>query len=627
MRIKKLLAVLLCFVMVLGCIPAAFAAEEATGAVIEVVADKAKPSAGDIVTYTVWLRNASATEGIGAFNFTVNLPEGLTFEAVYDEDEEEDVTYKIDKAVTAGKKMGMSTATVDEYETSMVFNAYGSEGYTGADLAVMTFYVVVNDGANGDLIVTLSNAGLFGALGNELAAPETVDCTISVCNHVVGEDWAYDATNHWNVCGCGQEKGNVAAHTYGEPVVTTPATCTTAGTQVLTCTVCGYEKTETIAAGHTFDIEHAQIDPTCVATGIVARHECSVCGVYDIADDAAVIDMVKHTYKVSEDNDEMTKYICEVCGAEYVEEKSTNTEIDSRPDGSVVITTTNEDGTVTTEIRKDGVTVTTTTGEDGTVLNTEVEIALGVDTTEVVELPVDAIVADSETTITIKTNSDEEIAVEIPVEEVTAGTVVVIVNEDGTEEVVATTKMTENGLVFDCPDGATIKVVDNAKSFADVAGDNWYNDAVDYVSARGIMSGMEEGIFSAETATTRAQFWTMLARLAGVDTTAAEGEAWYAVAQAWAIENGISDGTDANGEITREQLVTMLYRFVGGEGESASIEGFSDADDVSAWAQAAMEWAYGEGVMNGNADGTINPNGATVRSQIAQFFMNFIQSL
>ena len=229
--------------------------------------------------------------------------------------------------------------------------------------------------------------------------------------------------------------------------------------------------------------------------------------------------------------------------------------------------------------------------------------------------------------IVITTNSEELVSVTVPVDGVTYGSVIVILNEDGTETIVANTKMTENGLLFDCPNRVTIKVVNLAKSFEDSKGDNWYNNAVNYVSARGIMKGMGNGnAFVPNGVTTRAQVWTMLARLSGVDTDNGNKENWYDTARTWAMQNGISDGTDANGEITREQLVTMLYRFSDGRGVSKSIAGFQDADQVSSWAQTAMEWAYGMGVMNGNADGTIHPKGDTTRSQLAQFFMNFIQN-
>lgn len=229
--------------------------------------------------------------------------------------------------------------------------------------------------------------------------------------------------------------------------------------------------------------------------------------------------------------------------------------------------------------------------------------------------------------IVITTNSDALLPVTVPVEGVTYGSVIVILNEDGTETVVANTKMTENGLLFACPNRVTIKVVNLAKSFGDSKGDNWYNNAVDYVSARGIMKGMGNGnAFVPNGVTTRAQVWTMLARLSGVDTDNGNKENWYDTARTWAMQNGISDGTDANGEITREQLVTMLYRFSDGRGVSKSIAGFQDANQVSSWAQTAMEWAYGMGVMHGNADGTIHPKGDTTRSQLAQFFMNFIQN-
>ena len=452
-------------------------------------------------------------------------------------------------------------------------------------------------------------------------------------------------TEYW-YCGCGKyfsdaeakteiEKDSwiiKAAHTE-ETVTGYAATCTETGlTDGVKCSVCGEILTaqEVIPAlGHDSEITVPGKDATCTEEGLTEGKKCSRCGVTVVEQE--VIKALGHDWKVVKENEDEIHYECSACGEKKVETKDSNTEVDVAPDGSVVITTTNEDGTVTTESRKDGVTTTVTTDENGEIISVEVAISTraaveAAKSGEAVQLNVDAMVADEDLTITVNTNSEKAVAVEVPVLNVTPGCVIVIVNADGTETIVTATKMTEDGLVFDCPDGATIKVVDNSKSFADIKGENWYNDAIDFVSARGIMTGMTANTFAQNGVTTRAQLWTMLARLSGVDTTSTEGN-WYDVARAWAIENGISDGTNADGELTREMLVTMLYRFIGETGESKSIEGFSDAANASDWAKAALEWAYGEGVMNGNADGTMNPAGETTRAQMAQFFMNFIQNI
>lgn len=96
---------------------------------------------------------------------------------------------------------------------------------------------------------------------------------------------------------------------------------------------------------------------------------------------------------------------------------------------------------------------------------------------------------------------------------------------------------------------------------------------------------------------TRAMFWTVLARLDEADTT--DGDPWYAKGMAWAMENGISDGLGPDSSITREQLVTMLYRYDG----SPAVDGFYDADSVSGFAAGAMRWAVERGIIGGTDGG------------------------
>lgn len=225
--------------------------------------------------------------------------------------------------------------------------------------------------------------------------------------------------------------------------------------------------------------------------------------------------------------------------------------------------------------------------------------------------------------ITITTNSAVEIPVEIPVENPTPGTVVILVNADGTENILATSTVSETGVVADLPDGATVKVVDLAKDFNDVEDENWFSDAVDFVSARGILNGIGENMFGQSATTSRAMVWTMLARLSGVDTTG--GNTWYSVAQEWAVENGVSDGTSPTGEITREQLVTMLWRFVGEPAATSGLDTFKDSVEISKWSETAAKWAVECSVMNGS-NGELNPQGITTRAQLAQFVMNFINN-
>ncbi len=160
--------------------------------------------------------------------------------------------------------------------------------------------------------------------------------------------------------------------------------------------------------------------------------------------------------------------------------------------------------------------------------------------------------------------------------------------------------------------------------FTDVSADAWYYAAVKYVQEQKIMNGTGAGVFSPDESVNRAMLMTMLARLSGKDTTG--GETWYEKAVAWAVEDGISDGTNPTGPITRQEVVTMLWRYAGKPESKAGLSAYPDAGDVADWAQQAMQWAVEQGVIKGS-DGKLLPGGTAIRAEIAQIFMNFSKTL
>ena len=121
-----------------------------------------------------------------------------------------------------------------------------------------------------------------------------------------------------------------------------------------------------------------------------------------------------------------------------------------------------------------------------------------------------------------------ETKIEVPVDNVTPGTVAVIVHEDGTEEILSSSKPTEDGLEFTIDGSATIKVIDNSKTFVDT-GDHWAKGAIDYISARDLVSGVGDKLFAPDLTATRAQLWTILARMNGETVTG--GQTWYELPQ------------------------------------------------------------------------------------------------
>ena len=164
---------------------------------------------------------------------------------------------------------------------------------------------------------------------------------------------------------------------------------------------------------------------------------------------------------------------------------------------------------------------------------------------------------------------------------------------------------------------------DFVNPYTDVAEGAWYYDVVMQASEAGLMKGVTDTQFEPNGTLTRAMFWTILARASGVDTEG--GESWYAKAQAWATENGVSDGTDAMGAITREQLATMLWRYAGEPDSDYSLSAFTDADSVSDYAETAMAWAVEHGIITGMTDTTIEPQGTATRAQCAAMLMRLVE--
>lgn len=164
--------------------------------------------------------------------------------------------------------------------------------------------------------------------------------------------------------------------------------------------------------------------------------------------------------------------------------------------------------------------------------------------------------------------------------------------------------------------------------YPDVLPQDWFYSSVRYVTERGLMNGTPNG-FEPNMDSSRATIWTILARFSGVDTTVVSGE-WYAVARQWAMENGVSDGTNPNGVITREQLATMLYRFAKNKGlvqepVTADLSVFVDAGQISGYALDAMRWAVSVGLLNGMDGSRLAPQGSAARAQVAAMLMRFDQ--
>ena len=308
----------------------------------------------------------------------------------------------------------------------------------------------------------------------------------------------------------------------------------------------------------------------------------------------------------------------------------TKVETTTGKDGSVTKTTTNPNGSSVTETKAaDGSTGTVKTDKNG---QTTAETTLGSKAIEdakksgePVKAPVEVKASrDSSTAPTVKVDlpkNSGDTKVEIPVSNVKPGTVAVIVHPDGTEEIVKNSLPTEDGIQLTVNGGATVKIVDNSKDFADTR-NHWAKDAIDFVSARGLVNGMSATIYAPNASTTRAQLWTILARQNDADLTG--GATWFENAQNWAKAKGISDGANPNGTINRAQMVTMLWRAMG-QSAAASGASFADVPADSYYAQA-VAWAVENGITTGTGNGKFSPDNTCTRAQIAVFLYRNYQS-
>lgn len=318
----------------------------------------------------------------------------------------------------------------------------------------------------------------------------------------------------------------------------------------------------------------------------------------------------------------------------------TKTDTVKNPDGSTTKTETKADGSkteTTTASSAGGSTGTTVTKTDAKG-NTTTEASAKLSDRDVKEaqekgeavtVPVKGIAAakDANAATKIKIdvpNNANKTTVEIPVENVTSGTVAVIVHEDGTEELVKDSKPTEHGVQLELSGSTTVKIIDNSKTFDDTK-DHWSRDEVNFVAARELFNGVGGNQFGVSQPMTRGMVNTVLARLADVDTTPGQGQAWYEVGTDWAKKNGISDGTNPTAPVTREQLATLLYRYAGSPSVSGTLHA-ADAASVSDYAEDALLWANQNGIVNGVGSNTIAPKDNAQRAQVAAMLARYLQN-
>lgn len=457
---------------------------------------------------------------------------------------------------------------------------------------------------------------------NESLSPPVSDHT-----HLWSPAWSNDSSYHWHECSAeacsitsNRDKDGYGAHSYGAWVVDQSATAYQSGSRHRTCTVCGYSQTDTIpAVGGSSSSDDSGSSSSDTSSSTTTRNPDG------------------STTTTKTDN-----------------RTGTVTETTRKPDGSQTVVETKKDGTITTLetdqtgnktktiVKPDGSSTVTVAQKDGSSaavavdvsgkVEAEVKLSASVVSTaqqngEAVTLPIPKVQAvrtsEAAPVITINTGRTEQVLVEIPVTTPTSGTVAVIVRADGTEEIIKTSVPTADGVALALPDGTTVKVVDNSMNFTDVSPQNWAADAIHFVAARGLFTGTTESTFSPDAPMTRAMLMVVLARFHGVDISG--GTTWYEKSVEWAVANGVSDGSNPNGSITREQLVTMLWRYAGSPNVTGTLSNYTDAGQVSVYAQDAMYWAVENGIISGFGDKQLGPRGQATRAQVAQMLRKYIE--
>lgn len=176
--------------------------------------------------------------------------------------------------------------------------------------------------------------------------------------------------------------------------------------------------------------------------------------------------------------------------------------------------------------------------------------------------------------------------------------------------------------------------------FVDVAKTSWYYGNIKYVWQHDIMNGVSDTKFAPESSMTRAMFVTVLYRLEGSPSVeglatppftdiGASNYSWAYNAIVWAYNTGVTKGTSATtfapgAAITRQEIVTMLYRYAGSPAVSGSLI-FGDSSVISSWARSAVQWANSIGVITGYPNGNFGPVDATTRGQMAAIVHRYMQ--
>jgi len=162
--------------------------------------------------------------------------------------------------------------------------------------------------------------------------------------------------------------------------------------------------------------------------------------------------------------------------------------------------------------------------------------------------------------------------------------------------------------------------------FTDVPADEWYYGAVARAYSEGLVLGTSETTFAPRATMSRAAVWTVLARINGADITSAPGEKWYEGARRWAMENGVSDGTNPANPINRQQFAKMLHSMKGSPEAQYCIADFADKNEVADWALDSMNWAVSSGLITGRNGTHLAPKSSASRAEACTILLRYIDN-
>ncbi len=356
-------------------------------------------------------------------------------------------------------------------------------------------------------------------------------------------------------------------------------------------------------------------------------------------------------------------------GSDKKDEKSetkTDTKTTTNSDGSVTTTTTktitNPNGTksvtVTTETKTaNGTTGTMLTDGNGKWISAEAAIsqydldkAVADNEPIIIPLTVDPASSNDSGAITINlpnksggskyNNVGEMPVVEIQLTETAPGIVAMLRDADGKTAIIK--ECYEGSIIFPIENSCEVIIVDNTKYFADVAAESWYAGDVAFVTAREIFNGVGDGRFSPASTMNRAMIAQVLYnfdRYSSESVTTSFSDVklsdWFAGAVGWAVNNSIITGYGsvfgAADAVTRQDLVTILYRYAKGAGydvgKSADLSAFGDMNRISDYAKDAVKWAVDSGIISGYSDGTIRPTATATRAEVAAIMARFVRNV